>query len=84
MRRWPTAVAVLLLALGWAMPAGAAAPNDAFIEGYATAILEREFGLVPRSLRVENGVITLERTAKRTTGTPISHSAPAFRSTACS
>jgi hypothetical protein len=49
-------VAVLLLA----SPAAAAlASEDAFVAGYAAAILEREFGLSAPSLRVEGGVISV-------------------------
>jgi hypothetical protein len=45
--------------LAW--PAAAEpASEDAFVAGYAAAILEREFGLRPPSLRVENGVIRVE------------------------
>ena len=48
-----------LLLLAWP---GTAAPasEDAFVAGYAAAILEREFRLRAPSLRVENGVIRLE------------------------
>ena len=38
-------------------PARAAAPNDAYITGYATALLEREFRVPNASLQVQNGVI---------------------------
>src|SRR2546422_4911297 len=53
------ALALLLLTLGAARPGEAAPGNDGFIEGYAAAVLERDFGLVAPSLRVQNGVITL-------------------------
>jgi hypothetical protein len=39
--------------------AGAAPPPDAWLEGYATAVLGRELGLVVPSLRATRGVITL-------------------------
>ncbi len=49
----------LLIALGGVSAAGAAVPDDAYIAGYAAAVLEREFRLTPGSLRVEKGVIRL-------------------------
>jgi uncharacterized protein DUF1207 len=48
-------VATLLMA-----SAAVAAPSeDAFIAGYAAAVLERDFSLTAQSLRVQDGVITL-------------------------
>jgi hypothetical protein len=42
-------------------PALAAAPaDDAYIEGYAAAVLEREFQIAAPSLRVRHGVVTLD------------------------
>lgn len=38
----------------------AASADDSFIAGYATAILEHEFGLTADSLRVKDGIITLK------------------------
>jgi hypothetical protein len=35
-------------------------PVDAYIEGYAAAVLEREFGLTPPSLEVKDGVIAVQ------------------------
>jgi len=54
-------VVVSLLAGGALSSAGAvpAAPDDAYITGYAAAVLEREFRLSGRSLSVQNGVLTL-------------------------
>jgi hypothetical protein len=52
------APAVLFVALLLASPAAAAVTGeDAFVAGYAAAILEREFRLTAPSLRVEGGVI---------------------------
>lgn len=54
-------VVVSLLAGGALSSAGAvpAGPDDAYITGYAAAVLEREFRLSGRSLSVQNGVLTL-------------------------
>lgn len=56
---WTFALGVLFLALppsdGWA----AAASEDTFIAGYATAVLEREFHVRAPSLRVTDGRLTL-------------------------
>ncbi len=49
----------VLLALSLATPA-AAAPEDAFIAGYAFAVLEQQFGVQAPSLRVQHGVLTLQ------------------------
>ena len=48
---------VLLLAPS---SAAALASEDAFVAGYAAAVLERDFKLTAPSLRVENGVISVE------------------------
>jgi Protein of unknown function (DUF1207) len=53
------AVLALVLAGASATPA-AAASEDAFVAGYATAVLERDFRLTAPSLRVQNGVIYLD------------------------
>ena len=50
----------LLLGLMMAPAAVAAPADDSYIEGYAAAVLEREFALVAPSLRVRGGVITLD------------------------
>ncbi|MBI4636002.1 MAG: DUF1207 domain-containing protein [Candidatus Rokubacteria bacterium] len=57
---------VMLLILGpgaLARPAPAlaatVAPEDAYLHGYAAAVLEREFGVTAPSLRVQHGVLTL-------------------------
>lgn len=59
MRRSILAVLLLLLPT-----AATAAPSDAdvFLRGYVAAVLEREFKLVPPSLAVEGGVVTLSAT----------------------
>jgi hypothetical protein len=53
------AVALATLVAAFTGPAGAATAEDAFIAGYAAAVLEREFGLTPRSLTVRDGVLTI-------------------------
>ena len=58
MRRVGLALAVLLAVAG-ARSAGAAPPSDAWLEGYAAAVLERDFRLAAPSLRVRDGVITV-------------------------
>jgi hypothetical protein len=52
-------VLALLAALALARPATAAPPADAWLEGYAAAVLERDLGLVVPSLRVSQGVVTV-------------------------
>jgi hypothetical protein len=56
-----------VVVLAWAAAAAAmavsqaeAAVPDAYIEGYAAAILRERFGLSPRSLTVQDGVIALD------------------------
>jgi hypothetical protein len=49
-------VAVAAVATG----AAGAPADDAYIAGYAAAVLEREFKVIPRSLAVKDGVITLD------------------------
>jgi Protein of unknown function (DUF1207) len=57
--RWVTA-ALLLTTLACAPDVGAATnPNDAYIAGYAAAVLEREFQASTTSLRVERGVVSI-------------------------
>src|SRR6185503_2519498 len=51
-------LAVALL-LGGRAPAAAAPPPDAWLEGYAAAVLERDLGLTVPSLRASNGVLTI-------------------------
>jgi len=61
---WP-ALLVVAFAVGPAAvpaPAMAAPGADAYIEGYAAAVLEREFRVTAPSLRVQNGVITVSTT----------------------
>jgi hypothetical protein len=52
-------VLALFVALVLPPAADAAPPSDAWLEGYATAILEREVRLTVPSLRATQGVITL-------------------------
>jgi hypothetical protein len=58
--RGPLAALAVIVALVAAAPAGAAPPpSDAWIEGYAAAVLERELALPAPSVRVRDGVLTL-------------------------
>ena len=50
---------VILLALAAARPALAAPPSDSWLEGYASAVLERELSLSAPSLRVRGGILTV-------------------------
>ena len=52
-------VALVALVLGGAVPARAVVTDDAYLAGYAAAILEREFRVSAPSLVVRGGVITL-------------------------
>ncbi len=56
-RPWPALWLALAL---WPAAAPAVSGDDGHIEGYAAAVLEREFGLPAPSLRVQHGVITLD------------------------
>ncbi len=47
-------IALLLPTGAWALPG-----EDAYVEGYASALLEREFRITAPSLRVQNGVIII-------------------------
>ena len=53
-------VALGLMLLLAPSSAAALASEDAFVAGYAAAVLEREFQLTAPSLRVENGVISVQ------------------------
>ncbi|MBI1736446.1 MAG: DUF1207 domain-containing protein [Candidatus Rokubacteria bacterium] len=53
-----TLLAVLLTVVAGVAPA-TAADDDAYLRGYAAAVLEREFRLTAPSLRVEQGVVIL-------------------------
>jgi len=58
-RRSAIGVMVMLtLLLGRALSAGAAATDDAYMAGYAAAVLEREFRVTAPSLTVRDGVMT--------------------------
>lgn len=50
---------VVIALLGVSLAPAADAPSDAYITGYAAALLEREFQAGTASLRVQRGVITL-------------------------
>src|SRR4051812_21132030 len=50
---------VMLLVVAAARPAVAVPSSDTWLEGYATAVLERELGVAPASLRVRDGVLTV-------------------------
>jgi hypothetical protein len=61
-RRWSRLVCGLALAatvVGAPTLAAAAPAADGYIEGYAVAVLEREFGVAAPSVRVKNGVVTV-------------------------
>ena len=57
--RCATMAAALLLTILTPIPASAAPPDDAYVAGYAAAVLEREFNLPAPSLRVRDGVLTV-------------------------
>ncbi len=50
---------MLTLTLWTPVPASAAPPDDAYVAGYAAAVLEREFNLSVPSLRVRGGALTV-------------------------
>ncbi len=49
--------AVLIIVLHFSAAVPEASGNDSYIQGYASAILEREFNIKPGSVRVEDGVV---------------------------
>jgi len=57
LRRMSFTVALILVAASIAVAAPA---DDGYIEGYAAAVLQREFALAAPSLRVQHGVITID------------------------
>jgi hypothetical protein len=62
MKRWYWGYLTILTILLWSMGASlanAALPNDAYIAGYAAAIVERDFKLPQASLSVQDGVVRL-------------------------
>jgi Protein of unknown function (DUF1207) len=59
MRKLARLLAVLFLVLLLPTSAAALPGEDAYVEGYATALLEREFRITAPSLRVQNGVIII-------------------------
>lgn len=63
MRRRSIPLLMVIVWLGTATGAQAApAPDDAYVAGYAGAVLEREFQVSRRAVTVENGVLTLDAT----------------------
>src|SRR5712692_1782209 len=61
---WPVLLAIAFVVGPGAVraPTMAAPGADGYIEGYAAAVLEREFRVTAPSLRVQNGVITVSAT----------------------
>jgi hypothetical protein len=59
MRHPARLLTVLALVLGVVTPGLAAPPPDAWLEGYAAAVLERDLGIAAPSLRATEGFITL-------------------------
>lgn len=61
-KRLAASVLTLLVLVVWpaAVRAATTSEQDAFLRGYAAAVLEREFRLKPPSLAVQYGVITLD------------------------
>jgi hypothetical protein len=57
--RLAIALAVALACAGAPATAPAAPGTDGFIEGYAAAVLERDFQLTAPSLRVRNGIVSM-------------------------
>ena len=53
------AAVMLTLTILTPVPASAAPPDDAYVAGYAAAVLEREFNLPAPSLRVRGGALTV-------------------------
>lgn len=45
--------------LGWGLPGGLTHASDDFIAGYASAVLEHEFGLSGASIETKDGVVTV-------------------------
>ena len=59
MRQKPTLALVAILALVMMAAAARAVADDAFIRGYAIAVLQREFEIAPDAVTVEDGVVTV-------------------------
>jgi hypothetical protein len=57
--RWLTAVLLVVTLSGAPGASAATPPSDAYIAGYAAAVLEREFQARTTRLRVEGGVVTV-------------------------
>ena len=58
-RRATKAAVLLTLTILTPVPASAAPPDDAYVAGYAAAVLAREFNLPAPSLRVRGGALTV-------------------------
>ena len=63
-RGWRTSHAIAIAALSLLAASSSASygapPEDAYIAGYVSAILERQLSVNPRSLRVNDGVVTID------------------------
>ena len=51
---------LLALALLCLAPLTALGADDAYTTGYVAAVLERQFNISPRSLKVKDGVVTID------------------------
>ena len=51
-------------------PASAQTPDDAFIAGYAAAVLQREFGLAASKVTVSGGVVQVDAEALASSAGP--------------
>lgn len=49
--------------LGWGLPGGLTHASDDFIAGYASAVLEHEFGVTGASIETNGGIITVTATS---------------------
>ena len=56
---WTTAGALVLFLAWGALAPAAAAVDDRYLTGYATAVLERQLGLTSRTLRIRDGVLSV-------------------------
>ena len=51
---------LLALALLCLAPLAALGADDAYTTGYVAAVLERQFNINPRSLKVKDGIVTID------------------------
>lgn len=56
----PLVIALLFFGLFFSNSSGATPPNDDFIHGYATAVLQRDFQVTAESIKVEKGVLYIK------------------------